>query len=142
MAVLIDSSVLVAHERGRLDLPGWLEVAAADAPIALSIITLIELYHGLYRATDPLIRARRRAFIDKYRRDWPVPPLEERLAETGGRIRAELQVQGVPIGAHDLLIAVTALTLGFDLATANLREFTRVPGLRVLHWQGSPPPAV
>jgi tRNA(fMet)-specific endonuclease VapC len=136
LGVLIDSSVLVAHDRGKLNVRAW--VRDADA-VAISVITLIELYHGFFRAITPENQTRRQEFIDFCKRDFLIVPLDESLAEIAGRIRANLQAQGLSIGAHDLLIGVTALARGFNLATANLREFKRIPGLNVLHWQGDPP---
>ncbi|MEH2261082.1 MAG: type II toxin-antitoxin system VapC family toxin [Nostoc sp.] len=56
-------------------------------------------------------------------------PAEQYYAE----IRTDLQ-QGKPIGANDLLIAAHSLTLGLTLVTANIREFSRVPNLKVENW--------
>ena len=53
-----------------------------------------------------------------------------------GRIRAELETVGQPIGANDLLIAAHALALGMTLVTDNTREFGRVRGLKVENWLG------
>lgn len=68
-----------------------------------------------------------------------VTPLEiladgETEAETYGRIRAELEAQGEPIGSMDLLIAAHALNLGVTLITNNVREFSKVKDLRVESW--------
>ncbi|MFM8910174.1 MAG: type II toxin-antitoxin system VapC family toxin [Gemmatimonadota bacterium] len=49
-------------------------------------------------------------------------------------MRLALGTVGQPIGERDLIIAATALAHGCDVATGNLREFTRVPGLRVEAW--------
>ena len=51
-----------------------------------------------------------------------------------GRIRAQLELQGLPIGAMDLLIAAQALSTNLTIITNNTREFVRVPGLQVLNW--------
>jgi tRNA(fMet)-specific endonuclease VapC len=51
-----------------------------------------------------------------------------------GRIRTALESAGTPIEPNDLLIAAHALALGAALATANLGEFRRVPGLAVENW--------
>ena len=51
-----------------------------------------------------------------------------------GRIRAELEAAGTPIGPNDLLIAAHALAVDAVLVTANTREFLRVPGLQVENW--------
>jgi tRNA(fMet)-specific endonuclease VapC len=57
-------------------------------------------------------------------------PVEQYYAE----IRTDLEQQGKPIGANDLLIAAHSLTLGLTLVTANIREFSRVPNLKVENW--------
>lgn len=51
-----------------------------------------------------------------------------------GELRTNLERSGLPIGSNDMLIAAHALTLGCTLVTANEREFSRVPGLRVENW--------
>lgn len=55
-------------------------------------------------------------------------------AEHAARIRAELEAAGTPIGPHDTLIAATALRYQVALVTRNVREFSRVPGLRCVNW--------
>ena len=62
-------------------------------------------------------------------------PFDDRCAEVAGRIRADLRVQGTPIGANDLLIAATALAHDAVLVTHNTREFARVSGLRLEDWE-------
>ncbi|WP_208766730.1 EAL domain-containing protein [Nostoc flagelliforme] len=57
-------------------------------------------------------------------------PVEQYYAE----IRTDLEQQGKPIGANDLLITAHSLTLGLTLVTANIREFSRVPNLKVENW--------
>jgi tRNA(fMet)-specific endonuclease VapC len=51
-----------------------------------------------------------------------------------GRLRAHLKEQGRPIGPNDLFIAAHALALSATLVTANLKEFSRVPGLKIENW--------
>jgi tRNA(fMet)-specific endonuclease VapC len=51
-----------------------------------------------------------------------------------GRMRAELEAAGCPIGSNDLLIAAHAYTLGATVVTANIREFRRIPALNVENW--------
>ncbi|MFB2838582.1 PIN domain-containing protein [Floridanema evergladense] len=58
------------------------------------------------------------------------PPVEQYYAE----IRTELEQLGTPIGGNDLLIAAHALTLNLTVITANIREFSRVPNLKVENW--------
>ncbi len=61
-------------------------------------------------------------------------PFDEQAAERYGELRSILEKKGTPIGPLDTLIAAHALSLGWALATHNVREFRRVPGLRVEDW--------
>ncbi|AUX31792.1 uncharacterized protein SOCE836_039240 [Sorangium cellulosum] len=53
---------------------------------------------------------------------------------TGLYNSAESYLQASPVGAHDLLIAATALAVGYDVVTRDDRSFPRIPGLRLLRW--------
>lgn len=64
----------------------------------------------------------------------PVIALTPVVGETYGRLRAELERAGKPIGNNDLWIAAHALALGVVLVTNNTREFKRVSGLAVENW--------
>jgi tRNA(fMet)-specific endonuclease VapC len=61
-------------------------------------------------------------------------PFDDRCAEAAGLIRADLAIQGAPIGPNDLLIAATARAHDAVLVTNNTREFIRVTGLRLDDW--------
>ena len=56
-------------------------------------------------------------------------------AEHAARVRAYLESQGTPIGPYDTLLAGHALSLSLIVVTANVKEFSRVPGLAVENWQ-------
>jgi len=62
-------------------------------------------------------------------------PFDDRCAEEYGQIRADLTAQGKIIGPNDLLIAAIARTFDTTLITHNIREFSRVVGLRVEDWE-------
>ncbi len=64
----------------------------------------------------------------------PILPLEPPLEQHYATIRTHLEQAGTPIGPNDLLIAAHALSLNLTLVTANIREFQRVPTLRVENW--------
>jgi tRNA(fMet)-specific endonuclease VapC len=51
-----------------------------------------------------------------------------------GRIRSELELAGQPIGSNDLLIAAHARGMKVTLVTANVREFSRISGLKIENW--------
>lgn len=59
-------------------------------------------------------------------------PVTTAIARAHAEIWAELENDGNLSGAHDLWIAATALSHGMEVATANARDFERVPGLSVV----------
>jgi len=135
MGLLIDSSIFIAAERGRLTLAPHL-AGQEQEPIALSAITASELLHGIYRAEDPARRMQRERFVEAILARFPVVEFDLAAARVHARLWAELTARGEVVGAHDLLIAATAIALDFQVATANARDFQRIPGLRVQIWNG------
>ncbi|WP_437931001.1 type II toxin-antitoxin system VapC family toxin [Sorangium sp. So ce291] len=133
MGALIDSSVLIAAERGKLDLEQVLR-DHGDEPVAIAMITASELLHGVHRAVEASQRARREAFVERLLAHLSLIPFDLVVARVHARLSAELAARGSPVGAHDLLIAATALAVGYDVATRDARSFPRIPGLTVLHW--------
>lgn len=133
MGLLIDTSVFIDHERGRLD------VAAAvagreDEDVFVSVITASELLHGVHRAQDQGVRARRSAFVEAVLDEFPLLPVDVLTARTHARLWADLAARGEAVGAHDLWLAATCVARGLVLATGNARDFRRVPGLDVEVW--------
>lgn len=128
MAVLIDTTVLVdAERRGQS-----LDEAIGDQERAISVITASELLHGVHRARTGAVRARRSAFVEHVISAAEPLPITITIARAHAEIWAELEKDGKLIGAHDLWIAATALSHGMEVATANTRDFERVPGLNVV----------
>lgn len=126
--MILDTSVLVAAERGTLRLEPFLE-SLGDVPVAVAAITAAELLHGCHRATDPGVRARRFAFVEALLDLMPVLPFGLAEARRHAELWAHLTREGAVIGPHDLLIGATALAQGHRLATLNRQEFSRVAGL-------------
>lgn len=133
MGILLDSSVLIEAERGHLDLDRRLE-SLGDEPVAISSISASELLHGVHRAITARDRIRREEFVESLLRGITVADFGLREARVHAALWADLRSRGLMIGAHDLLIAATALALEYRLATANLRDFARVPDLKIEHW--------
>jgi tRNA(fMet)-specific endonuclease VapC len=98
--------------------------------IRVSIITAAELRYGCVKKGSPKLSAN----IEAVLRSLTVLSLDEPADVEYGVLRAALEAAGRPIGPNDLLIAAHARTLGAVLVTANIREFTRVPGLAVENW--------
>ena len=99
----------------------------------MSIVTYLELVYGAWKSESVKANLAR---IEHFQQLIPVQALNVGVAEHYGRLRTELESAGKPIGAYDLLIAAHALSLGLTLVTNNVREFSRVPGLRLDNWAG------
>jgi tRNA(fMet)-specific endonuclease VapC len=132
MATLIDASLLIDAERGKLDLTQLISGLEGEQA-AIAAVTASELLHGVHRATRH-VRTRREAFVEYLLSDLPIIPFDLLAARVHARLWAQLAAQGVIIGAHDLLIAATALANGSDIATRDLRSFPKIPGLKVIRW--------
>lgn len=128
--MILDSSVLIAAERGTVRLPALLESLGAE-PVGIAAITASELLHGCHRAADPGVRARRFAFVDALLAVVPTWPFGLAEARRHAELWAHLASEGTMIGAHDMMIAATALARGHSAATLNTKEFGRVAGLRL-----------
>lgn len=129
MAILIDTDLLVDREHG-VGTPE-LERLLAEEERAISVITVSELLQGVHRASGAR-RVTRSAFVEHLLAGLPAVPITDRVARVHAVVWAELAERGQVIGAHDLWIAATAIAHGLAVATGNVAEFSRVPGLRVL----------
>ena len=131
MGLLIDSSVLIAAEREGKSLHSLASTVRHET-LSLSAITASELLHGAHRAESAQRRHKRDEFVQAIFDHFEVLPFGLEAARTHARLRADLQGAGTPIGAHDLIIAATALTHELGLWTINRREFGRIAGLRLI----------
>lgn len=130
MGLILDSSILIADERGRFDLAGFLRQFPGSQPV-IAAVTASELLHGVERAVDAGRKARRQQHVERILASVFVQSFELTQARCHARIWSDLESRGMMIGAHDLQIAATALSLGHEVGTLNISEFSRVPGLNV-----------
>jgi tRNA(fMet)-specific endonuclease VapC len=138
MGTLLDSTVFVQLERAHkrqataeaLAVVSWrlAREFGPDEEVAIAAITASELLQGVHRATNEH-RARREAFVEAVLDTYPALPFDLRCARVHSRLWADLVAAGTDTGAHDRLIAATALAHGWRLATANVRHFRNVHGL-------------
>ena len=139
MGVVLDTTIFIDLERGRhrrgaagtaigQALAARLELAE-EAGIAT--ITASELLHGVHRASEEH-RGRREAFVEAVLSIVPVLSFDLLAARAHARLWAGLVAAGSDVGAHDRLVAATALSLGWRVATANVGHFDRIPGLEVV----------
>jgi tRNA(fMet)-specific endonuclease VapC len=130
MATLIDSSVLIAAERGQLNF----DAIAVEEDVAISAVTASELLHGVHRARTPAQRNRRQAFVEGLMAQLPVIAFDLIVARIHASLWAELARRGVAVGERDLMIGATAITQGYAIATRDARSFPKIPGLKVSQW--------
>ena len=131
MKVMLDTNICIylikKHPSSVLD--RFTEFAVGD--VGLSVITLAELEYGASKSRHPI---KNRAALELFIAPLEVADFDRPATLAYGRVRAVLEERGNPIGSMDLLIAAHALSLGVKLVTNNVREFARVPGLRVENW--------
>lgn len=141
MGTLLDTTVFIEFERAVRNLPPadammhagqrLEEQLGPEEAVGIAAITASELLHGVHRAT-PEHRARREAFVEAVLTALPPVPFDLLAARAHARLWARLASKGTDIGAHDRLVAATAITVGWRVGTANTRHFDRVPGLDVV----------
>jgi len=131
VGLILDSSFLIAGERrGRTALQILQDIRATQGEIdvGISVVTIAELTHGAYRSKTDNDRLRRLSFIEELCRDVPIHPITLEIGKDIGRIEGQRAAQGISLSFEDLAIGVTALHLGFDVATLNIRHFQKIPG--------------
>ena len=127
--------MVIAGERRGHTVPQILEqvkTGYGEIEVGLSVVTIVELTHGIQRAGTNDRRQRRQSFVDELIRDVPVHAVTIETAKLARRIEGDRAAQGVVIAFEDLLIAATALQLGFAIATSNVRHFQMIPGLYII----------
>ena len=128
MKYLIDTDWVIDHLRDMEAITSKLEDLAPEG-LALSIISLAELYEGVYYSRDPIQSEEvLRAFLDP---DLTILGIDEEISQTSGRERGRLRQEGRNIGDFDLLIAATCRRHGLTLLTNNRRHFELVRGLDI-----------
>lgn len=135
MGIVADTSVFTVAERR-----GW----SADRLVAhlgqsfpgeafiISTVSAAEMVHGIFRARLPEQSSQRRLYVSNLLSVYAVRPFGEATAWIAGRLRGEQAAMGNTLPLADSLIAATALKLGYGVLTHNVKDFERVPGIRVL----------
>jgi tRNA(fMet)-specific endonuclease VapC len=129
---LLDSTVCIQILRSRSQDLAKRIIKHAHGELGVSTVVAAELYYGAVsagsRAKEELGRIRKLLSLTQ------VLPFNRTAAEHYGRLRFFLEEHACVIGSFDLLIASHALSLDVPVVTHNVREFQRVPGLRVETW--------
>jgi tRNA(fMet)-specific endonuclease VapC len=102
--------------------------------LCVSVITLAELIYGAEKSARPHENL---AVVEQFCARLDVLPFAERAASHYGQLWAELERAGQPIGIHDMMIGGHACSEGLTVVSNNVREFRRMPGLRLENWLSS-----
>jgi tRNA(fMet)-specific endonuclease VapC len=124
-----DICIYLIKKRPEKVLRKFLKLKPGD--VCISSVTLSELWYGVEKS---LQTDRNRAALEEFLVPLDIAEYGAEAAEHYGRVRADLERKGKPIGGNDLLIAAHALALGVPVVTHNVREFSRVAGLKVVAW--------
>lgn len=124
--IIVDTGVLVASERGRRAVS---KLLSADDDLVIAAITVAELRTGIELASEQR-RAGRADFLVSVLETLPVEPYGVATAEAHGRLLAYVHRTGAKRGAHDLIIAATALATGRTILTTDRQaRFDELPGV-------------
>jgi tRNA(fMet)-specific endonuclease VapC len=99
--------------------------------MAMSAITLAELYHGAEKSAKV---AQNLEVVEEFASLVQVLAYNAKASQHYGAIRSQLEKTGQPIGVNDLHIAAHARSEGLVVVTNNTSEFSRIPGLMVENW--------
>jgi len=130
MGLIFDSSILIYLERNLQNIEKIIS-GREEEPYGISVITVSELLHGVHRADSEKRRLEREAFVERVIELFPAYPFDLNAARIYARIWANLAKKGIAIGAHDLMIGATSVSLGFSVVTSDARDFERIPGLKI-----------
>ena len=107
-----------------------LEELERNHTIGLSSVVVSELFYGAYKRGSRKLVKLVENFVDYFE----IFNYDLKAAVEYGKLRAELEREGITIGAYDLQIAAHAISLNAVLVTNNLKEFKRIKGLKVESW--------
>jgi tRNA(fMet)-specific endonuclease VapC len=125
--LILDTTVLVAAERAAAKLDA---VITDEDDVAIAAITAAELLVGVELA-DSRHRRQRKAFVDAILATIPIEDYDLEVARAHASLLAHARRSGRPRGAHDLLIAATAMSRGRTVVTADPAGFEDLPGVPI-----------
>ena len=125
---LLDTDWVIDHFNGIATITRRIE-ELRPLGLALSVISLAELYEGVHYSRDP---AQSRAVLSRFLSTVTVLPVDDVVCDVFGRERGKLRQRGTMIGDFDLLIAATCLRHDLDIGTNNRRHFEMVEGLSII----------
>jgi predicted nucleic acid-binding protein len=132
VGIIVDTCIWIGIATGQLPLAS-VSGAAGDSAVFVSVISLGELEFGVESCADPSKRANRAAFLRRLE-IHPVLSISRSTAAAFGMVSAAVKHSGRSPRPryNDLWIAAQAIENGYTLLTTNTKDFTGLPGLRLL----------
>jgi tRNA(fMet)-specific endonuclease VapC len=129
---LLDTNVCIMYLKGRSQNINHHIDNLEPEKIAVCSVVKSELFYGSMRSNNP----RKSLNIQKsFLRQFVSLPFDDNCAEVYGKVRADLAKAGMPISLNDIQIAAIALANNLILVTHNVREFSRIEGLKFEDWE-------
>jgi tRNA(fMet)-specific endonuclease VapC len=139
MIYLPDTNVFSAYLSGRSKpLTERMTSAFAAGELRLSVMVLAELEFGAEKARQKLGETKFVRRVEQLRKQLELEPIGGSFPQCYATVRTALEDEGKKIGDRDTIIAAHALSIGATMVTANVGEFSRVPGINVENWEIEP----
>jgi tRNA(fMet)-specific endonuclease VapC len=132
MKYVLDTNACIRILKG--DSPSMLRSIAniSSEKIIVPSIVCFELYYGAYkssRSEDTLTK------LNHFLAAFEYADLNDQICRIAGKLRADLERKGLPVGPYDLLIGAIAISLNSVLITHNVKEFSRMDNLMIEDWE-------
>jgi tRNA(fMet)-specific endonuclease VapC len=132
MTYLLDTNTCIKYLNGKSENIRQRLETSQPQDIVLCSVVKAELFYGAMKSANPQKNlAKLQPFVSRF----VSFPFDDEAAMAYGRIRAELEKQGTPIGPNDLLVAAIGLANDVTVVTHNTREFSRVANLKLEDWE-------
>lgn len=128
--VVIDTDILIDLLRGIETVVNFIsDMERKGCPLSTTVINAFELYYGAHKSKK---RTQNLASTKQLLERLFILKMSLRSAENAGRIYAELEEKGQPIGLRDAMIGAIALTQGYTLTTRNVEHLQKIQGLTII----------
>ena len=130
MGLVLDTSVLIEAERGKLSLSSLLRKTFPKESIYISSISVSELYLGAH-LSQKSFKEQRATSIEIMISSLIILDFDSKVAKAHAKAWSQLKKKGILIGPNDLIIAASCIHYQHSLLTFNIKEFSRVPNLKL-----------
>ena len=126
----LDSDLIIAHLQGNQTATEAIKKLELKDILVTTSINIFEILFGVFNSKYPEDREN----ADKSLSSLDVLEFGRKEAEFAGKVYADMMKKGKPISLKDLFIGSTALSAHSEMVTRNVRDFQRIPGLKVIEW--------